>query len=1448
MLSVENSPPTSPDPHLILKPSTTANPQNHELDLPPLPHFSIRDYVSTARSNDIKRNWPFSLKNLQLCLKHGVKDVLPPFQPLDAVRNQAFINKTSSVERRTVTLDNNNNNNYYHDHQSIRNIISDEDDHQPSRSDHHDQLITSNKNLPDQYHDRDHLGPNIASCGTTGDNCFPSSTTNTPSVYDQSEIIEESVVIPRSTSSPLQTDTTTSTSLEAASVDQVAAEPAAPRVTGHKTSTQSTTRNSGKRCRLIVKFGSNSDRNSAEDIASNCTNQSETMASKICPVCKTFSSPSNTTLNAHIDQCLSAESSAPKWTLDSKLTRHRIKPRKTRLMVDIYAMAKCCTLEDLDRRNGSNWAAFSSFPSHEESEKSEMTPVEEQTSKQEAPPHDHHQTSSADHVGAVYIDANGIKLRILSKSDDIPSVSKVIKEHLRPRKPYKGGGKGSKFLSARKSKRRASKFNKYFKVKLAQGKKLLSTKARSSQISGVQGKKYGAGTSYKKERSNMQKQISVNPCNTGTLRQWACSKRTGVAKKLINKVSHQLVQYSKWQVSTENLGVENNQSRAHSPTSGLENREEQLVDLSGNIPVSNIFYDEAEACHKEEERSSGSKTRGHFVERNSLTPMKRNARQLRKERATVNDYHMPKPPNSELASAITSTKPSRSCHASRSKSMKISSARNDMISLALERSRAHLMTEMDDEVVLWDSELDHGPYDFNHNFAASQYGREDTHDETSLCRSNGLEMRRNTGVLSISRRKETVRSESSQLPFQYYADKEVENVDSSVSDKVDDDQGPASEDFQHSVDEIVPQVSPKLAVAENLVLSSHKSVELDNHALQYKGPICDVEVLTGPSGQHFAGRQEMFYADQLGNGLEELDSDVGQGSSFPDVDPIPIPGPPGSYLPSPRDMGSDDFQGNSSLTTSRVQSSQDQHDFVDGDSSDSPISATSTVSNSTGSRYDLKCSEPLVPSVVAPDHAVRDHKFKSSLSGGSVDSSIESAPVIVPQTAERLAFNKEKFKVNNKLPQSFIKSDHDEPCCCQRKERASQGVMFNYQESPLLKRRAMASSVVLPPMEKQSGCNLNTIRPSNAESRLPDVFSPRPEKVVLPVTSKSPASENISRGGSGESAGVKFSGRGDYDSVSPSSSNSILRLMGKNLMVVNRDQDESMPTGQSQPQSQINHLITSQFSPFSGVSQNQVHHHSFHPNFQQGSVFLGQDGYPHYDAERQCVVDARTSTSFPRLSPQMFCPGAASSFPNQHVRGGFATTLELREFKADHNNGAEKKSRHRSPIGAPLTIPAHHHCQNVLPPAAANYSVKEIITIDDVSENEADLAGHGVAKYSGGLREEGPVVSTSGIVIPSYNDDTKYRNPFFTACPLNQDHQSILPDNQSPLVLPNTGFHSLPSSRQVNNTSPVRWNGGGSGGSSGAVLQQSPFIASNKSPSSRGGHLRSAMYNCQSLM
>ena len=985
------------------------------------------------------------------------------------------------------------------------------------------------------------------------------------------------------------------------------------------------------------------------------------------------------------------------------------------------------------------------------------------------------------------------------------------------------------------------------------------------QILGGQGKRYGTEETFEQEGYNMQKQ--VNPGNSGTLRQWVCSKRTGVAKKFNNKASYLQVQ-RKLHVSYD--------SRVESDQSHLDqNAEEELMNLSGNPDSSpensdrseKVFY-EAQASQIGEQSPgikraksslSGAMIRGN-VER-SLAPMKQNTRQLRKDRNSVNAYHMlksttictpaPSPIDNSDTPPGVCTNLSRSCQSSRSKAVKISSARRNMLSSrrapesksdaadkssSLNKSQAHLMREIDEEVVPWDSEADR-PYDFHHNFSANQPGREDINNETSLHRSSGLEVRQNTGVLGIAGRKEAVVSKGTQLPSHGYLYDEVENIDSSSLDKVDDVH------LRCSMDDIVPQQSCKRAARETLV-SWHKSADpelhkLGNHSkilsnsLQCKGPLCDVEVLTGSAGPSFVGGQETFYSDQLENGMlvqnvnigEEREAEDGQGSCFPEVDPILIPGPPGSFLPSPRDMGSEDFQGNSSLTTSRVQSSQDQHDFIDGDSSDSPVSATSTISNSTASRDDHKRSE-LLPSV---GHQAVQDKMRSSLSGGSVDSSIENLSV-VPRTtntaAEALTFDTEKFKVDNKIPLSF-KSD-DEPCCCQRKERVSKGFLLNYQESQLLRRRAMNSAI----MEKQTSCSLNN-RPNNAESRS-DMFFPsscptsKSEQVVLPIVNSS-ASQNILRGSA--DAVAKFSGRSDCDSMSPSS-NSILRLMGKNLMVVNRDQAESMPLGQAQPQSQVNHL-TSPFSTSSGLSPSSVRSQVYHPvhaNFHRGSANLGQD--PH-NTEKQCI-DARVSNNMrnpagPRTS-QLLCQGAACSFPNQHMDSGFTATMELREFKADYSVATPQKRLKSGPNPAGhmervITFPDHQH-KNIL--SAAN-PIKEIITIDDGPETEADLAGN-TAKYSRGLGENHVV--SSGIVIPSYN--TQHATPFYS-CQSSHD-QSILPESQ---LVHSSGFHSLPS-RQAN-ASPVRWS---CPSDDSGMLQHNPYIAA----SSSRGHLRSALYNRKNLM
>lgn len=368
-----------------------------------------------------------------------MKDVLPPFQSPRAVKT-----RSSRVDSKSTCN--------FHEEPSSSLPNTD------------DQVLESSS---DARLKRKHEDVCIAatSCRSGGEHNLPSTSVS------QSEI--ESIPTKRlsSSTSPLETDNFPEASVSASASASATIETATHPIRSSKS--EITNRIVAKKCRLIVKFGGNSDRSSAEDIVSNSTAVSETMASKVCPVCKIFTSSSNTTLNAHIDQCLFAEST-PKWTADSKLTRHRIKPRKTRLMVDIYTTAKHCTLEELDRRNGTNWATVSSLPN----QNTEMVEIPGERGKRQRISQVH--PEDAGEVGEVYIDSSGTKLRILSKANDAPPPASKVVDDPRPRNPSKGG-KGSKFLSTKRKKCHSRKHLKYLRL-ASQSRKLFSQKTRISEV------------------------------------------------------------------------------------------------------------------------------------------------------------------------------------------------------------------------------------------------------------------------------------------------------------------------------------------------------------------------------------------------------------------------------------------------------------------------------------------------------------------------------------------------------------------------------------------------------------------------------------------------------------------------------------------------------------------------------------------------------------------------------------------------------------------------------------------------------------------------------------------------------------------------------------------------------------------------------------------------------
>ncbi|CAN7006183.1 hypothetical protein IGI04_009887 [Brassica rapa subsp. trilocularis] len=269
-----------------------------ELGQSRLSTFSIRGYAFSNRTKNIQKSWPFSSTSLQLCLKHGLSDPLPPIQPLGPMISHPP--EASSSNKPTLT---------------------------------HVEAISSKRKLG-RLASSDHASAEITKQGFEN---------------------------------------------------------------GSKSKTQVTTVNKTprKKCGLVVKPGACVDGSSKED-----------QALRTCPICKTFSSASNTTLNAHIDQCLSVDLGEQPVSKPNKPRNH--KPRlKVKTMVDIYASAKGCTLEDLDRRNGTKWAVISSYSNRVivcDNNKSDVSNKEKKLDE-----------DGDAGIGPVYIDAKGQKLRIISE-------------------------------------------------------------------------------------------------------------------------------------------------------------------------------------------------------------------------------------------------------------------------------------------------------------------------------------------------------------------------------------------------------------------------------------------------------------------------------------------------------------------------------------------------------------------------------------------------------------------------------------------------------------------------------------------------------------------------------------------------------------------------------------------------------------------------------------------------------------------------------------------------------------------------------------------------------------------------------------------------------------------------------------------------------------------------
>ena len=917
--------------------------------------------------------------------------------------------------------------------------------------------------------------------------------------------------------------------------------------------------------------------------------------------------------------------------------------------------------------------------------------------------------------------------------------------------------------------------------------------------------------------------------------------------------------------------VESDQSCLEKNTRRSPNLLENLISSESKKRMENSLNESQ--GYDDGEQSPGKKRLGSslFGARNSdnverfQEPLKQNANQLSKENTSVCDRFMLKrtnsignhvsslskktsdilegPVRSPDSSTSANPKPYQSKSLS-SKSMKFFTSRKDVFPVhksflhkkysTLKKPWMHSEAEIGEQSP---SERDRY-YDMMHDCIENQSGEEEINDGVPLGEDDMILKR-------------------SQAPWSHGHDDGGENIDSSV--RVSDDMAHKCDgpEQQHAADMVIE--SSEMCADRNVTTFNKPSgpkfnrfanpPENRSSSLQpieeYKGPLCGNEAshhLTDPS---MGDEQGMFCLDEVGNGVigqnsflgAVMETKIGQGgNSFSEVDPIPIPGPPGSFLPSPRDMGSEDFQGNSSLTSSRIQSSsQDQHDLVDGDSSDSPISATSTISNSTVARPDLKCSEQF-SSIRA--HTIQERIRSSDFSGTSIQPVLEN-DVTVPEKvsigAERIIFEGENLKVkvtsSIKGPLSF--QDDDRPCCCSRKERTSQGVALNYQDSQLLRRRTMASAAI----GKQTGCNMNT-RPNNLNVASPEMISisncasSESEKVVFPAVRKASA-DSIPINGSSTDAALKIRSHSDCDSASPSASNPILRLMGKNLMVMNKDEDVRMPLGETQPV-QPNNSPNQQFLNFAGVSHGNAQnpdYHYFHHMIPQGSFTYNiQDPS---NTVGQCS-GMRFANSFEGSSNPKTPHALEGMFPNKHLGGAFAPSLGPHEY----NLAAQQNRPATCRLGAASSI-YHMEKKATKPPdlqlqyrnpSSMGNSVKEIIIIDDTPESEADSTADD-GKYTKYLRES-QVLSSDRIIPGPPNYNTRHLNPFSR-----YQSQDPSPLGESPMAHSNS-FLVPPSSRT--NTSPVKW---GCTSESSGVMQRNPFMSSSSST----GHLRSDLYYSSSL-
>ncbi|KAG9143918.1 hypothetical protein Leryth_016126 [Lithospermum erythrorhizon] len=1065
------------------------------------PKFTIRDYAFSNRKKDIKTNWPFSEKSLQLCLNHGVKNLLPPFQSLDAKEN------------------------------SVAHLCTTE---------------TSLVRKENEYHQIDQasrLTDNILSF--TSDDAQPSITSVDASLNKSegvrlfsSMVVEAETPLNYSASKPVK---------KLALVANKAENIMKPLI---------------KKCRQIVKLNNfAADRNKLENNTSNNFLVSETMASKVCPVCKTFTSSSNTTLNAHIDQCLSGES-VSQWTSDPKVTKSRVKPRRMRSMVEIYETAQHCTIEELERRNGINLASSLSLPAQDMEagsvERKRKSPVDFEETENEG-------------------DGTG-----------------------KPR--HVDGDKSSKISLAKKKKKTLQEKHHKLQIRLSNRKELCSpSDHQNSQIIGIQECTSGPEDLEVEEAfaKSQSAPVLVKYREPGPVGRIPFSKRS-VLTKMNDKGDHLHPTWTKKKKLTGGhlhptrtkkkklTGVNNVVSHRYSfVNGGCGSKSNKPSGTPPASPRSSEHHDDYGRVNSlrrsvrvplgselfcDGNNPLGERNQKELLENNSSVKYK-NKDNLRNKSSPMASLSIQKVKVKRALTRNASSVVDNSKHILHGHDL----SSNSRGFLSVTKKQASRLSKSQASA----SESTFGPkskrVDFKrpHAYCESESDGEDVvrqtdtndYDDSVTLDRRGFKVGRDGGKIKISGKGEILvikgmKSTSNHCKPQRHG------TNDSYSDNITANSEDENESAQNNVQPYEKDVVDEATCSNPLFESSkglYKSSDFQHHEVAghldvqsdssgyvkfYDGPSVGTEYARYPIDSFFDGGEEMFYIDANGKSIlgqnvhatTELHSNDGSGSYYAEVDLIPIPGPPGSFLPSP---SPDEFHGKSTPTSSHDQSYENLHEFVDKDSSDSP-SPTSTISNSDIAKFESSLNEKLPFRCSIQDMMISG---ASDATGGTSVDKISLEPSAASVAGEGLDSVEPKSHLLYSAMQAPLRLKNDQQCRCSQKDGVVLSpAVLNYQDGSPLSWSTMSSvpeslvnTQVNPDKTRRANnCSLTLNVPSSGHmaGEIHNCIGDPPRLIANNASSNS---------------GIKFFNT-DGESASPSTPNPVFRLMGKDLMVVNKDE------------------------------------------------------------------------------------------------------------------------------------------------------------------------------------------------------------------------------------------------------------------------------------------------------